>query len=63
MGRWHLDLSGKTFDLLTVISRLSKERWLCRCECGGELVLSSGDLNTKRVKSCLACLKRLRVTA
>jgi len=53
-----MDLSGKKFGTLTVLRRLQnrgeKIVWLCRCSCGTETAICSGNL--KVVKSC-GCLK------
>ncbi len=57
------DLVGNKFDRLTVISfhhtgvnksgRGQKQRWwLCRCECGKEVLHPTGRLRARSVKSC-----------
>jgi hypothetical protein len=53
------DLTGKTFNYLTVIKRASSNRqkcstWYCKCECGNMVVYSSDHLTRKKspVKSC-----------
>lgn len=58
------DLTGKQFARLTVLRIVGKSvrgdvLWLCRCECGGEVVGRSGDLNSGNTRSC-GCLKRER---
>ena len=57
-----LDLSGKKFNKLTVISKAASTRggsitWNCICDCGNEKIISSDHLTRKRdpVKSC-GCL-------
>lgn len=52
-----VDLIGKKFGRLTVIKRVENDkysavRWLCKCDCGGETVTSSGHLNSGHTKSC-----------
>ena len=52
-----IDLTGKKFGMLTVVRFLSKgtrsqTNWLCRCECGSELVVRGGNLNSGNSKSC-----------
>ena len=55
-----IDLSGQKYGRLTVISRAEgkdKRRvyWLCRCECGKEVVVQSSQLRTGHTRSC-GCL-------
>lgn len=57
-----LDLTGRVFGRLTVLSReendsRGKARWLCRCLCGGERVTRSKSLRFGGAKSC-GCLHR-----
>ena len=59
------DFTGRRFGALTVISEVPPEnyrngkRWLCRCECGTELVLTPSQLAPKSGiggrKSCGKC--------
>ncbi len=56
-----VDLTGKKYSRLTVISRAEnnkwgKPMWNCACECGGHGVVSTGNLNSGNVKSC-GCLR------
>lgn len=53
-----VDLQGKKFGRLTVIG-LTEDRksngsavWKCRCDCGNEVNVSSGNLNMGRTVSC-----------
>lgn len=39
-----VDIRGQRFGTLVVVSR-SDFRWLCACDCGGERLVSAGDLN------------------
>lgn len=52
------ELAGKKFGEITVIRRVEndkygKTRWLCRCSCGKEWEVASG--NVKHIKSCRKC--------
>jgi hypothetical protein len=51
-----LDLSGQTFGRLTAVRRLGGKRWLCRCTCGNEKEVSTGNLRAGHVTSC-GCLQ------
>jgi len=52
------DLTGERHQSLQVVGlarrdgRLSRYMWLCRCDCGKEISVSTGDWNAKRAKSC-----------
>ena len=55
-----LDLKGKTFSRLKVISRAGKDKykkilWNCVCECGNKIQVSTSSLNSGNTKSC-GCL-------
>lgn len=56
-----LDLTGDTYGKLTVLGRApdvgGQAAWLCRCECGNEVVVRMCDLRTGHTKSC-GCLAR-----
>lgn len=56
---------GKKFGLLTVLeragSRYGQAHWLCRCECGGQVIAGGSNLRKKQTRSC-GCLN-LRITA
>ena len=53
------DLTGATFNRLTVIgrhgSRNGASYWLCKCQCGNEKAVKNGHLKDGGVKSC-GCL-------
>lgn len=50
------DLTGGRFGRLLVVGRRKSEggrrRWLCRCDCGKEHVVSTLHLNSGETKSC-----------
>jgi len=46
------DLTGQTFGMLTVLSPVKTASWLCRCECGKEVVYLTSDLLRGTRKSC-----------
>lgn len=54
-----IDLTGKHFGRLTVISEAYSDGkhlyWKCRCDCGHELVVCGDSLKQGRTKSC-GCL-------
>lgn len=64
------DLIGRKFNKLTVIRFDRKEHkrdskgknrdksyWLCKCECGKEVVVARSELVTGKTKSC-GCLRK-----
>lgn len=58
-----VDRTGQRFGRLTVIQRVEndhrhkKVQWLCRCDCGVEVVVHSAKLESGHTKSC-GCLLR-----
>ena len=50
------NLKGDRYGRLTVVSRAEniskKTRWLCKCNCGNEVTVYSGNLIAGRTKSC-----------
>lgn len=56
MGRF-IDLTGKTFTRLTVLSYLGDRGWKCVCSCGKEKTVNGSDLRSGNTKSC-GCLLR-----
>ena len=55
-------LENKKFGRLTVIQKFGKTKWgnftwLCRCDCGKNIVIAGGHLATGHTKSC-GCYKR-----
>lgn len=61
-----LDLSGSTFGRLTAL-RLAESwqgtnaRWICQCECGQEIEVSTSRLRSGKTRSC-GCLRREIIT-
>lgn len=56
-----IDITGQKFFRLTAIERVGtapdkQSLWLCRCDCGKETVVKSGNLKSNHTKSC-GCLK------
>lgn len=61
MGQF-VDLSGKRFEKLTVISKIGNAKsgaaiWLCRCDCGKYAKVVTADLKNGHSKSC-GCYSR-----
>lgn len=65
MGHKLVDLVGLRFNLLTVVEKMPsrkygdsyKRRWKCVCDCGKETEFDTGQLTSKRTKSC-GCLHK-----
>lgn len=61
-----IDLTGQNFGKLTVIEPAAQRdsigsvRWLCRCSCGSETVVSAYNLKSGNTRSC-GCLKKERI--
>lgn len=59
------DITGQTFNKLTALRRVKNSargrhaRWLCRCECGREIVARANGLKTGNTKSCGQCPNRI----
>lgn len=57
------DLTGQRFGRLVVIDRYSENskrgrpQWICRCDCGNEVVLAGEYITNGNTKSC-GCLKK-----
>ena len=61
------DLTNHVFGRLTATRRAENSKhgspqWLCRCECGNEIVVIRGNLEHGRTKSC-GCLNREQAKA
>lgn len=51
------DLAGERFTRLVALRRVADRRshrtvWLCRCDCGAETVVRTGDLRSGNTRSC-----------
>lgn len=46
------DLAGRRFGMLTVRTQVDDGRWICDCDCGGEITLDRRSLAGGRVKRC-----------
>ena len=64
-GKQRVDLTGQTFGRLTPLREVApilsakgkpERAWLCRCECGREVVVRQGNLTKKVTRSC-GCLR------
>ena len=56
-----IDLTGQTFERLTVIKRVenaknNKAQWLCQCSCGKQKIIKSSNLIRGATSSC-GCIK------
>ena len=65
MQKTFQDLTGQKFNLLTVIKRYPENKkgyaqWLCKCECGNEIIVRSDLLKRGGVKSCGCLAKQIR---
>jgi hypothetical protein len=63
MAAQALDLTGKRIGCLVVVRqhperRLRKVQWVCRCDCGGERLVVSSELQKQKVTRCVACRQR-----
>ncbi len=51
-----MDLAGRRFGRLTVLeparNACGRAAWNCRCDCGNEVVVRTGDLTSGGTKSC-----------
>ena len=65
-----LDLIGQKFGRLTVISKAEKHIqpsgqrktcWLCKCDCGNEIIIKGSDLKSGHTQSC-GCLRIEKIT-
>lgn len=58
-----IDLTGQTFNRLTVIERVPGHKlWRCRCICGAEKAVQSSNLKNGTTKSC-GCWAKERMRA
>ena len=60
-----IDLTGQKFNRLTVIKESENKRggrvtWICQCECGNIVEVTSKNLRDRTTQSC-GCLKRKNI--
>ena len=64
MGRKLIDLTGEKYGKLTVIkandtnNKYGRQKWLCKCECGNEIVAYGYNIIRGHTESC-GCYKEL----
>lgn len=52
------EMEGKVFGRLTVLKRNQKgNKWICKCECGNEIEVTTNHLNSGHTNSCGCLLK------
>ncbi len=61
-----IDLTGQKFNRLTVIERHGSNKhgqplWLCKCDCGNQIITTTGALKSGNTKSC-GCFRRESIT-
>jgi len=61
-----IDLTGQRFGRLTVIHAAERTntgnyQWVCCCDCGTEVIVTSNNLRNRHTKSC-GCYKRERIS-
>jgi len=65
MARKKIDLTGQKYGRLTVIKEVERNgytrRWLCRCECGNETIVTQPNLRNGHTTSC-GCVQRERAS-
>ena len=57
-----IDMTGQKIGKLTVVERVQNDccgraQWLCKCECGEEIVVQGNALRNNRITSCWICRK------
>ena len=57
-----IDLTGQRYGRLTVLSKSSTAKdggtiWLCKCDCGNEITVKSGNLRSGHTLSCGCFMK------
>lgn len=61
-----IDITGERFGRLTAIKRVGKDKrnnvlWLCKCDCGNEVVRATSELKKRNNHSC-GCLGKEHLT-
>ena len=60
-----IDLTGQVFGKLKVLADTNERRsgkmvWLCQCECGNQVFVSSDSLRSGRTRSCGCIVRQLK---
>lgn len=55
MSRLMIDLVGRRFERLLVLSYAGGSAWMVRCKCGNEKVVNGGNLRRGATTSCGHC--------
>lgn len=58
MSKYH---KGAKFNRLTLMEKVDKGKWLCKCDCGNEKVIAENHIGNNHTKSC-GCLNREIIT-
>lgn len=61
-----IDLTGKKFGRLTVVERAGERNngavnWLCKCSCGGEIIVEGTQLRRSKTVSC-GCYRKEKIS-
>ncbi len=69
MGRPYIDLTGRQYDHITVLSVVENsggtgrhKMWNCKCDCGKEFTVAGSHLTSGKVTQCRACANREAAT-
>ena len=52
-----IDVTGQKINRLTFIKHIEGSKWLCKCDCGEEKILTKCDVLSGNTKSC-GCLNK-----
>ena len=57
------DETGKKYGKLTVVERVQNDscgraNWLCKCDCGNEIVVYGNYLRNNKITCCRQCMKK-----
>lgn len=55
-----MDRTGQRYGKLTVLKFIGDKKWLCRCDCGNEIIVRSCNLSNGHTNSC-GCLRQWRL--
>lgn len=63
-----IDITGQRFGRLTAIKLIPKEErtwsnkeraWLCKCDCGNEVIVRQRSLRSARMTKSCGCLRKI----